>query len=205
MPGNGGGARASASPAARAVATPPPAHYLHELPAQDEERLERLFQNLDLDGNGRIDVHDLSHALREVGVHTQYAKKFLASSDSTKSGDISLAEFIHYVREHEKNLRLQFSNLDKNRDGTIDLEELIRAFKELGIEIAQEEATKLLQRMDQDGSLKISFDEWRDFLLYAPSTTLLDIIEYWHHTTIMNELCAAGCTTVADFDQVVIA
>lgn len=30
--------------------------------------------------------------------------------------------------------------------GKIDLEELIRAFKELGIEIAQEEATKLLQR-----------------------------------------------------------
>lgn len=38
--------------------------------------------------------------------------------------------------------------------------------------------------MDQDGSLKISFDEWRDFLLYAPSTNLLDIIEYWHHTTV---------------------
>jgi len=30
--------------------------------------------------------------------------------------------------------------------GKIDLEELIRAFKELGIEMAQEEATKLLQR-----------------------------------------------------------
>ncbi|XP_050450565.1 calcium-binding mitochondrial carrier protein SCaMC-2 isoform X1 [Cataglyphis hispanica] len=186
MPGNSGGARVSASPAARVAAMPPPAHYLHELPAQDEERLERLFQTLDLDGNGRIDVLDLSRALREVGVHTQYAQKFLTSSDSTKSGDISLAEFIHYVREHEKNLRLQFSNLDKNKDGKIDLEELIRAFKELGIEIAQEEATKLLQRMDQDGSLKISFDEWRDFLLYAPSTTLFDIIEYWHHTTYMD-------------------
>lgn len=38
--------------------------------------------------------------------------------------------------------------------------------------------------MDQDGSLNISFNEWRDFLLYAPSSTLLDIIEYWHHTTV---------------------
>ncbi|XP_011690993.1 PREDICTED: calcium-binding mitochondrial carrier protein SCaMC-2-like isoform X4 [Wasmannia auropunctata] len=52
--------------------------------------------------------------------------------------------------------------------------------------MAQEEATKLLQRMDQDGSLNISFNEWRDFLLYAPSSTLLDIIEYWHHTTYMD-------------------
>lgn len=77
MPGNGGGARISASPAARAVVKPPPAHYLHELPAQDEERLASLFQRLDLDGNGRIDVHDLSQALREVGVHTQYAQVFI--------------------------------------------------------------------------------------------------------------------------------
>ena len=74
MPGNGGGARISASPAARVVVKPPPAHYLHELPAQDEERLECLFQRLDLDGNGRIDVHDLSRALRDAGVHTQYAQ-----------------------------------------------------------------------------------------------------------------------------------
>ncbi|XP_043286050.1 calcium-binding mitochondrial carrier protein SCaMC-2 [Venturia canescens] len=163
-----------------------PAHYLHELPAQDEERLSKIFQQLDLDGNGRIDVHDLSKALHEVGVHKRYAEKFLAQSDKSKSGDISLAEFIHYVREHEKNLRLQFSDLDKNRDGKIDLEELIRAFKDLGIEMSKEEAKKLLQRMDQDGSLNISFNEWRDFLLYAPSTNIHELILYWRHSTYMD-------------------
>ena len=51
-----------------------PAHYLHELPAQDEERLSKIFKQLDLDGNGRIDVHDLSKALHEVGVHERYAQ-----------------------------------------------------------------------------------------------------------------------------------
>jgi predicted GNAT family acetyltransferase len=44
-------------------------------------------------------------------------QKFLEHSDQNKSGDISIGEFIHYVREHEKNLRLQFSHLDKNKDG----------------------------------------------------------------------------------------
>ncbi|KAK9306819.1 hypothetical protein QLX08_002701 [Tetragonisca angustula] len=163
-----------------------PPHYLHELPAEDEKRFEMIFQKLDLDGNGRIDVKDLSKALRNVGVDKYYAEKFLASSDSTKSGDITLAEFIHYVREHEKNLRLQFSHLDKNKDGKIDLEELIKAFEELGIKMDYNEAKKLLQRMDKDGSLTISFNEWRDFLLYAPSTDLLGLIEYWHHTNYMD-------------------
>jgi solute carrier family 25 phosphate transporter 23/24/25/41 len=40
--------------------------------------------------------------------------------------------------------------------------------------------------MDQDGSLAISFDEWRDFLLYAPSTDIIEIIKYWRHSTVSN-------------------
>lgn len=51
-----------------------PPHYLHELPAEDEERLEKLFKSLDLDGNGKIDIHDLSIALKEFGVHHRYAQ-----------------------------------------------------------------------------------------------------------------------------------
>lgn len=73
-------------------------------------------------------------------------QKFLKASDQTNSGDVGLAEFIHYVREHEKNLRLQFSHLDKNRDGKVDLEELISAFKDLGVDIKKEEAVTLLNR-----------------------------------------------------------
>ncbi|XP_069705504.1 mitochondrial adenyl nucleotide antiporter SLC25A24-B [Periplaneta americana] len=166
------------------VAHPP--HYLHELPQEDEERLESLFKSLDVDGNGRIDIHDLSVALREFGVNQSYAKKFIERSDQNKSGDICLGEFIHYVKEHEKNLRLQFSDLDKNKDGMIDAEELIKAFKELGVEIDRKEAVNLLQRMDQDGSLAISFDEWRDYLLYAPSTDIIEIIKYWRHSTYLD-------------------
>jgi len=41
---------------------------------EDEERLEKLFKSLDVDGNGRIDIHDLSSALRDTGVHHTYAK-----------------------------------------------------------------------------------------------------------------------------------
>lgn len=54
------------------VVSPP--HYLHELPLEDEERLGKLFKSLDLDGNGKIDIHDLSVALKEVGVHQRYAE-----------------------------------------------------------------------------------------------------------------------------------
>uniref|UniRef100_A0A182NZT3 EF-hand domain-containing protein n=1 Tax=Anopheles epiroticus TaxID=199890 RepID=A0A182NZT3_9DIPT len=163
--------------------TPAYPQYLHELPQADEERLERIFKKLDRDGNDRIDIHDLSAALKEFGLSHQYAERFLKQSDQNQSGDVGLAEFIHYVREHEKNLRLQFTHLDKNQDGKVDLEELITAFKELGIEMDRHEAAKLLKRMDKDGSLNISYDEWRDFLLLAPSSDIHELVKYWRHST----------------------
>ena len=61
---------------------------------------------------------------------------------------MGLAEFVDYLREHEKNLRLQFSTLDKNKDGKVDLEEMIVAFKELGIKMEREEALKLFNRYE---------------------------------------------------------
>jgi len=42
----------------------------------------------------------------------------------------------------------------------------------------------VLFRMDKDGSLEISFEEWRDFLLYCPFTDLHDLIKYWRHSTV---------------------
>lgn len=162
-----------------------PPHYLHELPQEDEERLGKLFSKLDKNGNGKIDIHDLSVALKEHGVHEHYAKKFLKSTRST--GDhLSLADFIHYVREHEKNLRLHFSHLDRNRDGKIDLEELQGAFHDLGIPLDQAEAKNLLQRMDQDGSLNISYDEWREYLLLAPGDDIHQLIRYWRHSMYLD-------------------
>ncbi|XP_033243727.1 calcium-binding mitochondrial carrier protein SCaMC-1-B isoform X2 [Drosophila miranda] len=154
-----------------------------EIPAEDEERLERIFNQLDRDGDGKVDIHDLSAALHEFGLSSVYAEKFMQQSDKNQSGNVGFAEFLHYVREHEKNLCLQFSHLDRNRDGKVDLEELISAFKDLGLDIDVDEARKLLTRMDKDGSLNISFNEWRDFMLLAPSTDIHDLIKFWRHST----------------------
>ncbi|XP_022162178.1 calcium-binding mitochondrial carrier protein SCaMC-1-A-like [Myzus persicae] len=158
-----------------------PTHYLHELPNEDELNLAKLFESLDMDKNGEVDVLDLSSSLHDK----EYAQ-FLELSDAYKSGSITLAEFINYVKEYEKTLKLSFSNIDKNKDGKIDQYELIRAFQELGIDIDVTETVKLLKRMDKDGSLEISFEEWRDFLLYCPHTHLHNLIKYWRHSALID-------------------
>ena len=44
--------------------------------------------------------------------------------------------------------------------------------------------------MDRDGTLDISFNEWRDYLLFHPSANLRDIIHYWRHATVRRGLGA---------------
>lgn len=49
-------------------------HFVHDTPLEDDERIEGLFKSLDLDGNGKIDIHDLCVTLKGAGVNPVYAK-----------------------------------------------------------------------------------------------------------------------------------
>ena len=43
----------------------------------------------------------------------------------------------------------------------------------------------LIFRINVDGtSLDISYEEWRDYLLFHPSSDLADIISSWRHNTV---------------------
>jgi len=46
-----------------------------------------------------------------------YVQAVLRKADTDKSSDISFAEFVEYMREHERKLKLAFSDLDHNKDG----------------------------------------------------------------------------------------
>lgn len=46
-----------------------------------------------------------------------FVQVVLWKADKDKSSDISFSEFVEYMREHERKLRLAFSDLDRNKDG----------------------------------------------------------------------------------------
>jgi solute carrier family 25 phosphate transporter 23/24/25/41 len=106
----------------------------------DDLRLQKLFNKLDVNGDGRISVHDLSHVLTkkhdpmETQKHHNLVAKFFEKSDLDASGDVTLEEFLNYAKVHEKKLKLIFTNIDKNRDGWIDVGEVVKVLKEeLGV------------------------------------------------------------------------
>uniref|UniRef100_A0A8C9R0L1 Solute carrier family 25 member 24 n=1 Tax=Scleropages formosus TaxID=113540 RepID=A0A8C9R0L1_SCLFO len=110
----------------------------------------------------------------------------MSSGDTDKDEGLSFAEFSKYLKEHEKKLRLTFKSLDKNNDGTIDSMEIKQSLADLGVNITQEEAEKILKSIDVDGTMTVDWNEWQQHFLFNPVDNLQDIIRYWKHSTVLD-------------------
>ncbi|OWF41122.1 calcium-binding mitochondrial carrier protein SCaMC-2-like [Mizuhopecten yessoensis] len=156
------------------------------LSAEESKKYQELFNKLDVNSDGRIDIADLTSSLTEMNVPLGQAQEFLKKHDANKDGQIDFAEFLKYVTVHDQQLRLYFKKIDTNQDGTIDASEIQESFRKLGLNIDRDEAEKLLSRMDKDGTLKIDFNEWRNFLLLSPAQNIHDMLHYWRHASIID-------------------
>ncbi len=45
-------------------------------------------------------------------------QEIIAKADKNANMQLDFAEFVQYMQEHEQKLKLAFSDLDKNKDGT---------------------------------------------------------------------------------------
>uniref|UniRef100_A0A8P0P306 Mitochondrial adenyl nucleotide antiporter SLC25A24 n=2 Tax=Canis lupus familiaris TaxID=9615 RepID=A0A8P0P306_CANLF len=147
-----------------------------------------LFQNLDRDGDGLVDIVELQEGLRNwsssFGVNSG-AEIFKAGNTNDDSG-LDFGEFMQYLKDHEKKMRLAFNSLDKNNDGIIETSEIIAALKSLGMHISEAQAKKILQSIDGDGTLTVDWDEWKYYFLLHPATNIDEIARFWKHSTIID-------------------
>lgn len=155
--------------------------------ADSERSYQDLFERLDTNKDGKVDVAELREGLKAMGIFRQgAAQKIVSSGDQNKDGCLDFSEFTKYLKEHEKKLWLTFKSLDKNDDGRIDSSEIQQSLAELGIDISGEEALKILQSMDIDGTMMVDWNEWLEHFLLCPAHNLEEIIRYWKHSSVLD-------------------
>uniref|UniRef100_A0A8C6KAN0 EF-hand domain-containing protein n=1 Tax=Nothobranchius furzeri TaxID=105023 RepID=A0A8C6KAN0_NOTFU len=92
-----------------------------EAPFLDQDRQKhwaKLFNQLDLNKDGHIDILELRAGLAGQGLTRGSLEKLVETGDTNHDGVLDFEEFIHYLHNHEKQLKLMFRHLDRNNDGT---------------------------------------------------------------------------------------
>uniref|UniRef100_A0A8C1ZLI3 Solute carrier family 25 member 23a n=1 Tax=Cyprinus carpio TaxID=7962 RepID=A0A8C1ZLI3_CYPCA len=135
-----------------------------------------LFEQLDLNKNGLIDVNELRIGLAQI----------VRAGDVDLDGQLDFEEFTEYLRSHEKRLKLMFRSLDRNNDGQLDVGEIQQSLHSLGVDVTLEQAAKILQSMDTDHSMTIDWFEWRDHFLFNPLHNMEEIAQYWKHSVMLD-------------------
>uniref|UniRef100_H3D982 EF-hand domain-containing protein n=1 Tax=Tetraodon nigroviridis TaxID=99883 RepID=H3D982_TETNG len=151
-----------------------------------EERWAQLFEQLDLNKDGRVDILELQAGLSGQGLSKGSAEKIVKDGDTNQDGALDFEEFSQYLRAHEKELRIMFSSLDRNKDGKIDAAEIRHSLHTIGVSISLEEATRILQRIDKDGTMSIDWNEWRDHFLFNPLSNMEEVARYWKRSLMLD-------------------
>ncbi|KAI6175177.1 hypothetical protein M3Y99_01986700 [Aphelenchoides fujianensis] len=161
---------------------------LYNLDPEREERIRKLYERLDLDNDGTVNIRDLSMALKRETPHipSGLAPKILQRISKDDSYEINLPEFVQYVVEHEKRLEHVFEDLDRNQDGFIDVKEIKNYCMKMGVPISDEKARYLVEKMDVTGSSSIDLGEFQKFMLLYPSTDPTDIANFWRHNLVID-------------------
>uniref|UniRef100_A0A8B9ZSL3 Solute carrier family 25 member 24 n=1 Tax=Anas zonorhyncha TaxID=75864 RepID=A0A8B9ZSL3_9AVES len=131
---------------------------------EGESRYASLFKKLDLNEDGRVDIAELQTGLRAMGIPLgkEAEEKIFKAGDTNQDGQLDFEEFMQYLKDHEKKMKLAFKSLDKNNDGKIEASEVVQSLKILGINISEKQAEKILQ----SESLRCEYHTWCEWLYY---------------------------------------
>ncbi|KAJ2899777.1 Calcium-binding mitochondrial carrier SAL1 [Zalerion maritima] len=137
---------------------------------QRDARVEELWKGLDPQGKGELDLKGLQKGLRRIDHPLKNADNMLRSLmqtvDTNNDGKIQYEEFRQFVQQAEQQLLLLFNTIDRDRNGKLEKGELQAAFHGAGLCVPMRRLTEFFDEIDLNNDGYISFDEWRDFLLF---------------------------------------
>ncbi|XP_074527398.1 calcium-binding mitochondrial carrier protein SCaMC-2-A [Halichoeres trimaculatus] len=123
---------------------------------------------------------------QEFSSYQRWRKKTVKIEKEDPDGQLDFEEFVHYLHDYEKDLKLVVKSLDRKNAGQVDPKEFIESLQDLGVHISPQHAEKALKSMDKNGMITIGSKEWSNYPMVEKTETIPEIILYWKHSTIFD-------------------
>ncbi|KAM4576834.1 calcium-binding mitochondrial carrier protein SCaMC-2-A isoform 2-T2 [Odontesthes bonariensis] len=120
----------------------------------------------------------------EFSTYQKWRKKTLKREEI--DAQLDFEEFVHYLQDYEKDLKLVVKSLNSKNAGRIDPKEFMQSLHDLGVHISPQHAEKALKSMDKNGTITISSKDWSNYPMVEKTENIPEIILYWKHSTIFD-------------------
>ena len=155
------------------------------IPYPQTDQLHKEYLALDIDGDGDISEAELMALLkalkRKLNMSEKAIKNLVKDADRNGDGQIDFNEFLNLVENVEKRkiiykslvqragIRKAFEKYDTTGKGFLTRPEFQKALEsKYEAILAPKQVTALMDRIDEDGSGKIEFDEFMKAFSYFP-------------------------------------
>ncbi|KAL5255787.1 hypothetical protein ACHWQZ_G011123 [Mnemiopsis leidyi] len=142
------------------------------LSKEEVDELYVLFDKFDDNGNGELDVEELTKLIHNLGViaGNEDMKNLVDAIDDNMSGTIDCWELVNYIDRvmaedfTTDEIMEAFNLIDVDKGGEISLEELRHAMKSADVGITKPEMEYMFRKVDRNGDGNITFSEFRSLL-----------------------------------------
>ena len=140
---------------------------LNEMLNEDHRRskydhLAKLFEHIDKNKDGKIELDELKEAINEMNKDFKDLNSYSESvfermkqskTNKSEAGHITFKDFVAYMQNQDKNVQLIFSDIDIDKNGLIDANEIKKAFEKLNVFLNDNDILKLMSSIDSNKSL----------------------------------------------------
>ncbi|KAI5286851.1 hypothetical protein KEM54_006454 [Ascosphaera aggregata] len=165
----------------------PQADYKPDSPQRLAE-IAKLWSDINVQGKEELNFREFKNGLKLTDHCLKDAdhlmREIFRAVDQDQDGRIRFTEFQKFLRQTERVLRKLFDSIDKGRNGHLDKPELRKAFAAAGMKVDRIKLDEFFEQLDADNDGVITFEEWRDFLLFLPAhhSDLYSVLNYFNAT-----------------------
>ncbi|EGG15839.1 EF-hand domain-containing protein [Cavenderia fasciculata] len=155
----------------------------------DRTFITNLFKSLDINGDGKLTKQEIKDGFFKLKIPSTDASidQFLQFADENHDGQVTLPEFTHYIERNLISLKKIFNELDTDKSGTLDFQEIEQSINKLGLKLySDQELVRLFHRIDSNKDNRIDFNEWRELLVLLPSSNLSALVAFWKDSQILD-------------------